>query len=103
MSLITQKDINNKTLIEDACKDEEAIFMAVSALQRQSEDKYMRQAYHRRQDEIYFYNMNVQKLEQAERRAEQSDRRAEQSDRRAEQAEAEIEVLRKKLAALEKK
>ncbi|MCL2225783.1 MAG: hypothetical protein FWB96_12520 [Defluviitaleaceae bacterium] len=44
--------------------------MAVTALQRQSEDKIIRQAYQRRKDEIYFYNKeraeDRQKLEQAE-------------------------------------
>jgi predicted transposase/invertase (TIGR01784 family) len=56
LSVITEKEINNKTIIENACKDEEAIFMALSALSRQSEDKIIRQAYQRRKDEIYFYN-----------------------------------------------
>jgi hypothetical protein len=45
----------NKTIIENACNEEE-ILMAVTALQRQSEDKIIRQAYQRRKDEIYFYN-----------------------------------------------
>jgi len=72
LSVITQKEINNKDIIESACSEEE-IFMAVSALARQSEDKVMRQAYQRRKDEIYFNNMNVQRAEQAERRAEQAE------------------------------
>jgi len=55
LSVITQKQITNKTIIENACEEEE-IFMAVSALARQSEDKILRQAYQRRKDEIYFYN-----------------------------------------------
>ena len=37
LSVITQKEINNKDIIENACSEEE-IFMAVSALARQSED-----------------------------------------------------------------
>jgi len=57
--------------------------MAVSALTRQSEDKIIRQAYQRRQDEIYFYNK------------ERAD------DRRImEQQAAEIEKLRKEIEAL---
>ena len=56
LSVITQKEINNKAIIENACQDEEEILMAVTALQRQSEDKIIRQAYQRRKDEIYFYN-----------------------------------------------
>ncbi|MCL2387727.1 MAG: hypothetical protein FWC89_09310 [Defluviitaleaceae bacterium] len=39
--------------------------MAVSALSRQSEDKYIRQAYQRRQDELYFHNKACAELEQA--------------------------------------
>gem|GEM_PF-3372431 len=66
LSIITQKEIANKALIENACKDEEEILMAVSALARQSEDKILRQAYQRRKDEIYFNNMNIARAEQAE-------------------------------------
>ena len=65
LSVITQKEINNKKIIENAC-NEEAIFMAVSALVRQSEDKVARQAYQRRKDEIFFYNKNMAEKEQAE-------------------------------------
>ena len=119
LSVITEKEIVNKNIIENACKEKEVIRMAVSAIARQSEDKIMRQAYQRRKDEIFFHNVelakNLQIAEQATRRAEQSDRRAEQSDRRAKQdrqraeqdrqraekAEAEIETLRKQLAEFE--
>ena len=75
---ITQKEINNKAIIENACQDEEEILMVVSALAKQGEDKIIRQAYQRRKDEIYFYNK------------ERAD------DRRVmEQQAAEIEKLRK--------
>jgi len=84
LSVITQKEISNKAIIENACKDEEEIFMAVTTLARQSEDKYTRQAYQRRKDEIYFYNKNLTDYKQ-----------------RAEQAEAENERLRQRLAELE--
>jgi len=80
LSVITQKEINNKTIIENAC-NEEAIFMAVSALARQSEDKVARQAYQRRKDEIFYYNKSM-----AER---------DEYKQRAEQAESEIAILRK--------
>ena len=102
LSLITEKEIVNKDIIETACKEKEVIRMAVSAIAKQSEDKIMRQAYQRRKDELFFHNVELaqatRRAEQADRRAEQADRRAEQSDRRAEQAEAEIEILRKQLA-----
>ena len=82
LSIITQKEIANKTIIENACEEEE-IYMAVAALARQSEDKIIRQAYQRRQDEIYFYNK------------ERAD------DRRImEQQAAEIEKLRKEIEVL---
>ncbi|MCL2360786.1 MAG: Rpn family recombination-promoting nuclease/putative transposase [Defluviitaleaceae bacterium] len=70
LSVITQKEINNKAIIENACEEEE-IFMAVSALQLQSEDKYTRQAYQRRKDEIYFFNKAMYEKEQAELEIEQ--------------------------------
>jgi predicted transposase/invertase (TIGR01784 family) len=100
LSIITEKEIVNKDIIENARKEKEVIRMAVSAIARQSEDKIMRQAYQRRQDEIYFHNLELTKWE---RRAEQDRQQAEQSNRRAEKAEAEIEMLRKRLAELEAK
>ena len=99
LSVITQKKINNKEIIENAC-DEEEIFMAVAALQRQSEDKIMRQAYQRRKDEIYFNNKTSYERDEYKLQAEQAGRRAEQSDRRAEKAEAENEKLRMEIEAL---
>jgi len=90
LSVITQKEINNKTIIENACSEED-IFMAVTALQRQSEDKIIRQAYQRRKDEIYFYNKSIEDYK----------RTAEQERHRAEQAEAENEKLRQQIAALQ--
>jgi len=65
LSVITQKEINNKAIIENACEEDE-IFMAVSTLARQSEDKYARQAYQRRQDEIYFRDMERRRAAQME-------------------------------------
>ena len=65
LSVITQKEIHNKAIIENACEEEE-IFMAVKTLARQGEDKYARQAYQRRKDEIYFYEMKIRRAEQAE-------------------------------------
>jgi hypothetical protein len=38
--------------------------MAVSTLARQSEDKYTRQAYQRRLDDIYYYNKEKYEYEQ---------------------------------------
>ena len=67
--------------------------MAVTALQRQSEDKLIRQAYQRRKDEIYFYN-----------KEREDDRLAlEQERKRAEQAEAKIELLPRENEALRTK
>ena len=85
LSVITQKEINNKAIIENACKDEEEILMAVTALQRQSEDKIIRQAYQRRQDEIYFYNKSKFEAEQTQRMLEQAELRADKAEYMLEQ------------------
>ena len=70
LSVITEKEIVNKDIIDNARKEKEVIQMAVSAIARQSEDKIMRQAYQRRKDEIYFNNLeraeDRRKLEQME-------------------------------------
>ena len=63
LSIITQKEITNKAIIEEAYKDEEEIQMAVSTLARHGEDKITRQAYQRRKDEIYFYNKEKDEYE----------------------------------------
>ena len=83
LSVITEKEIDNKDIIENARKQKEVIQMALSAIAKQSEDKLIRHAYERRKDEIFFHNVEV-----------------EQATRRAEAAEAEIEKLRKEIEAL---
>ena len=124
--ILTEKEINSKSLIHDVSKEEEVIQMAVEALAKQSEDKLIRQAYQRRRDEIYFYNKeradDMRRLEEAQKkieqeinraeqeknraeqeknRAEQEKNRAEQAENRAEQAEARIEKLLQQLIALQ--
>ncbi|MCL2405224.1 MAG: hypothetical protein FWC92_06725, partial [Defluviitaleaceae bacterium] len=84
LTVITEKEINNKAIIETACIEEEEIQMAMTALQRQSEDKIIRQAYQRRKDNIYFDNK------------ERAD-----SKRIMEQLQAENEQLRQRIAAFE--
>ena len=108
LSIITLKEISDKLIVENACKDEEEIMMAVATLARQWDDKIKRQAYQRRQDEIYFFNKALyegekfrQKAEQEQRRAEQAEQRIEQEQRRAEQAEAESKKLRQELEKLQ--
>ncbi|MDR0220351.1 MAG: Rpn family recombination-promoting nuclease/putative transposase [Lachnospiraceae bacterium] len=64
LSIITQKEIADKSLIERACETEEDIKMAVSTLARQGEDKYTRQAYQRHLDDIYYYNKEKYEYEQ---------------------------------------
>jgi len=65
--------------------------MAMTALQRQSEDEIIRQAYQRREDEIYFYNK------------ERADDRKimEQLQSENEQQAEEIEMLRQQIAELQ--
>jgi len=98
LTVITEKEINNKAIIETACIEEEEIQMAMTALQRQSEDKIIRQAYQRRKDNIYFYNK-----ERADDRRimEQLQVENEQERHRANQAEREIEKLRQQIILLE--
>ena len=66
LAIITEKDIDDKTIIENICKEQEAIGMAVSTLVKLSEDKITRQAYQRRQDDIMLENkrnMNYKRME----------------------------------------
>jgi len=94
LSVITQKEINNKTIIEEAYKDEEEIFMAVTTLIKQGEDKYTRQKYARRKDDIQDYTLKMA-------RAEQYRQQTEQYRQQTEQLAAENEILRKRLAEFE--
>ena len=100
LSVITQKEITDKSIIEDACKDEEEIYMAVSALERLNEDKYYRQAYARRQDEIYYHNKALAEKEQAERRTEQAELEIEQMKREKEQMRHEKEQMKTEIGKL---
>ena len=101
LSVITEKEIVNKDIIENACKEMEVIQMAMSAIARQSEDKIMRQAYQRRKDEIYFNNMEREiereRREQAERKLRLSERELERSERKLEQSEQKLEQSEQKL------
>ena len=83
--------------------------MAVSTLARQGEDKVIRQAYERRQDDIFYNTMHIIRADKAEReikqarvQIEQEKRKKEEAERRAKQAEAENEKLRQELAKLKK-
>jgi len=87
LSVITQQEIKNKTIIEDAYKDEEEIFMAVNALVRHGEDKYTRQKYARRKEDIQDYTLKMM--------------RAEQDRQRVDQLQIENEQLRQQIAALQ--
>ena len=105
--IITQKEINDKKIVEEARREAEEIEMAVSTLIRQSEDKIIRQAYQRRQDEIYYFIMSMserdeykRKAEEEGQRAEEERERAEKEKQRAETAEAEIEKLRREIEEL---
>ena len=100
LAIITQKEINDKTIIEDVCKEEVDIQLAVSTLVRQGEDKIIRQAYQRRQDEIYFYNKNMSERDEYKRRAEMAEIALVEKDAELEEKDTELE---KKDAELEKK
>ena len=80
-------------IIENACNEDEEIQMAMTALQRQSEDKIIRQAYQRRKDEIYFHKKEVADYQQRAEKAE-----AEISRRKS--VDSENEKLRQQISAL---
>jgi hypothetical protein len=94
LSIITQKEITDKSLIERACETEEDIKMAVSTLARQSEDKYARQAYQRRKDDIYYYNKEKYEYEQriaaAEREREEDKQKLADKDRQIAELKARL-------------
>jgi len=104
--MITEKEINNKAIIESAC-DEEEIQMAMTALQRQSEDKLIRQAYQRRQDEIYFYNKeladNKRIMEQLQAEKEKAEQKIKQAEQKTKQLQAEKEKAEQKTKQAEQK
>jgi len=98
LSIITQKEITNKSLIQTIYNHEEDIRMAIATLAQQSEDKIIRHAYQRRKDELYFHNkekhdFQVKLTEQATKLAEQATKLAEQNTKLAE-LEALVATLR---------
>ena len=66
LAVITEKDIEDKTIIKNICEEQEEIGMAVSELVRLSEDKVTRQAYQRRQDEIILQNRKDRRMTELE-------------------------------------
>ena len=97
LSVIAQKEIVNKEIIASAVQEEEAIYMAVTALARQSEDKLIRQAYQRRKDEIYFYNKEQASYKQqlAEKDMLLSERDAENAELRLQLEQLQAQIARK--------
>ena len=95
LAFITEKDIEDKTIIKTICEEQEEIGMAVSALVRLSEDKITRQAYQRRQDEIMSYNKRINDYkhiaEEANRKTEEANRKTEEANRNAEEANRKTE------------
>jgi hypothetical protein len=86
LAIITEKDIEDKSIIENICKEQEEISMAVSALVRLSEDKVTRQEYLRSKDDAMLRNRKEKEYALMKQRAEQS--------------EAENERLRREIAEL---
>ena len=66
LALIAEKDIEDKSIIKGICEEEEEMGMAVSALVRLSEDKVMRQAYQKRQDEIMLHRRRDRRISELE-------------------------------------
>ncbi|MCL1998776.1 MAG: Rpn family recombination-promoting nuclease/putative transposase [Turicibacter sp.] len=86
LAVITEKDIVDKGVIKAICEQEEDINMAVAELELKSMDKYERQAYQRRQEDILLYFMNIDNRDK--KIAEQERVIAEERKARAEQAKA---------------
>jgi predicted transposase/invertase (TIGR01784 family) len=104
LAVITEKDIEDKSIIKNICEEQEEISMAVSALVRLSEDKVTRQAYQRRQDDIMLAAKKANDYKLMERRAEQAEQREAQTKAeivRLQNVDAENEKLRARLAELE--
>ena len=96
LTVITEKDIEDKEIIKNICEEQEEIGMAVSALVRLSEDKLTRQEYQKRQDDILLAAQKAKNYKLMERRAEQ----AEAEIKRLQSVDSENERLRQELAAL---
>ena len=114
LSIITQKEIKHKSIIENSCK-EEVIQMAVTTMMRQLEDEHVMRNYLRRQAEIESFNRHTALREKAEREIvqykleikqqkreiAQQKRESAQHKREKEQAEAEIKKLLQQIAELQ--
>ena len=100
LSIITQKEITDKSIIKKACEGEEEISMAVNTLARQGMDKIARQAYQRRKDEIYYYNKNMNELEESKRKLKESEAALAEKDSAL--AEKDTKLAEKDSALVEK-
>ena len=84
LTLITARDIEDKTIIKNICEEQEEIGMAVSTLVRLSEDKVTRQEYLSRQDDIMLQQRKDRKFSEMESEIERL--RRENEELRAGQA-----------------
>jgi predicted transposase/invertase (TIGR01784 family) len=65
LALITQAEINDKSIIQQYAEEEADIMEAVAELLRTNEDFYTRYAYERRLDQIAAYNLMKRQAEEA--------------------------------------
>ena len=65
LAVITEKDIKDKSIIKNVCEEQEEIGMAVSTLVELSENMVIRQAYQKRQDEIFLQRIRLEELNAA--------------------------------------
>jgi len=98
LAIITEKDIEDKTIIKNICEEQEEISMVVSALVRLSEDKVTRQAYQKRQDEIVLFNKRARDYEKMKQRAEQAENTIEEKDAALADKDAIIAELRSQIS-----
>ena len=107
LAFITQKEIQNKEILEMLCKEEE-FKVAAKTLALLSQDTIKRLEYERRQDEIAWHKMVVRQRKAADRRTEEAIRQKEEYARlieeyarQKEKADKEIAELREKLRKFE--
>jgi len=103
MAVITEKEIADKSRLREILGKQEEIGMAVAELMRLSEDKYKRQAYLRRQDDVIIYNSKLQLYEQSLKRsqAEVAQAQAEFAQAQAEFEQAEQQIAEKDIIIAE--
>ena len=97
LAIITEKDIVDKSIIENICKEQEEIGMAVSTLVRLSEDKITRLEYLRWQDDTMLRNRKEKEYALMKQQVEQEKNRATQAEKASAEKDTIIAQLKARL------